>query len=98
MRRMIVIPARHASTRFPAKPLAPLRGANGTVRPLVERTWRTAIGVPGIDRVIVATDDGRIADTARGFGAEVVMTPATCRNGTERCAADLDDQQHPPQL
>ncbi len=98
MRRMIVIPARHASTRFPAKPLAPLRGANGTVRPLVERTWRTAIGVPGIDRVIVATDNDRIADTARGFGAEVVMTPATCRNGTERCAAVLDAVHQTPDL
>ena len=41
---------------------------------------------PGVDRVVVATDDDRIADAARGFGAEVAMTPDTCRNGTERCA------------
>jgi 3-deoxy-manno-octulosonate cytidylyltransferase (CMP-KDO synthetase) len=38
---------------------------------------------------VVATDDDRIADAVRGFGGEVVMTPDTCRNGTERCAAAL---------
>jgi len=40
-------------------------------------------------RVVVATDDDRIADAARGFGAEVVMTSSECRNGTERCAEAL---------
>ncbi|WP_353227700.1 manno-octulosonate cytidylyltransferase [Novosphingobium sp.] len=86
---IIVIPARYHSTRFPAKPLALLRGAQGTLRPLIERTWRAASAVPGIDRVVVATDDARIADVAQGFGAEVAMTPADCRNGSERCAAVL---------
>ena len=56
----------------------------------VERTWRTAMAVPGIDHVAVVTDDDRIAAAAHGFGAHVVMTPDTCRNGTERCAAALD--------
>ncbi len=96
--RVIVIPARHASTRFPAKPLAPLRGAGGVARPLIERTWRTAAAVPGIARVLVATDDDRIAQVARGFGADVVMTPAACRNGTERCAAALDMLDFEPDL
>ena len=45
------------------------------------------MAVPGVDRVIVATDDDRIAAVAREFGAEVAMTPSECRNGTERCAA-----------
>ena len=45
------------------------------------------MAVPGVEGVWVATDDDRIADAARGFGAEVVMTPETCRNGTERVAA-----------
>jgi 3-deoxy-manno-octulosonate cytidylyltransferase (CMP-KDO synthetase) len=93
--RVIVIPARHASTRFPAKPLALLRGATGVARPLIERTWRSAMTVPGIDRVVVATDDTRIATVARGFGAEVMMTCAPCRNGTERCAA-VQAQLDPP--
>jgi 3-deoxy-manno-octulosonate cytidylyltransferase (CMP-KDO synthetase) len=47
------------------------------------------MAVPDIERVIVATDDDRIADMARSFGAEVAMTPEDCRNGTERCAAVL---------
>ena len=89
MRALIVIPARHASARFPGKPLAMLRGAGGASRSLIERTWEAACAVPGA-RVAVATDDRRIADHCEGFGAEVVMTPETCRNGTERCAAALD--------
>ncbi len=44
------------------------------------------MAVRGVDRVIVATDDMRIADHAAGFGAEVVMTSSEAQNGTERCA------------
>ena len=89
MRALIVIPARHASERFPGKPLAMLRGATGASRSLIERTWEAARAVPGA-RVAVATDDARIADHCEGFGAEVVMTPESCRNGTERCAAAVE--------
>jgi 3-deoxy-manno-octulosonate cytidylyltransferase (CMP-KDO synthetase) len=87
---LLVIPARYASTRYPGKPLVPLRGAGGGARTLIERSHEAAKAVRGIDRVVVATDDLRIADAARGFGAEVVMTPETCRNGTERCAAAVE--------
>lgn len=80
----IVIPARFASTRYPGKPLVPLNG-----KPLIQRAWEAAMAVPGAAAVIVATDDDRIADVARGFGATVAMTPADCANGTERCAAAL---------
>ena len=83
---LIVIPARHASTRYPGKPLVELRGAGGAARSLIRRSWDAAMAVSGVDRVVVATDDGRIADHATAFGAEVVMTSTTCRNGTERCA------------
>ncbi len=83
---MIVIPARYASTRYPGKPLVELRGASGEARSLIRRSWDAAMAVRGVDRVVVATDDARIADAARAFGAEVAMTPDTCRNGTERCA------------
>jgi 3-deoxy-manno-octulosonate cytidylyltransferase (CMP-KDO synthetase) len=86
----IVVPARYASTRYPGKPLALLTGASGISKPLIQRSWEAAIAVPGIAQVIVATDDARIADVARGFGAQVAMTPESCRNGTERCAAALD--------
>lgn len=86
-----MIPARYASQRFPGKPLAPLTGATGVEKPLIRRSWEAALAVRGVDRVVVATDDARIADAARGFGAEVAMTPETCANGTERCAAALAD-------
>jgi 3-deoxy-manno-octulosonate cytidylyltransferase (CMP-KDO synthetase) len=84
---LIVIPARYASTRYPAKPLAMLKGASGQSRSLIERSWRAACEVGGVDRVVVATDDDRIKITSEAFGAEVVMTPEACANGTERCAA-----------
>lgn len=83
---LVVIPARFASTRYPGKPLVGLTGATGETRTLIERSWRAALTVGGVDRVVVATDDDRIAEAARGFGAEVAMTSPACRNGTERCA------------
>ena len=89
MRTLIVIPARFASTRYPGKPLVELRGASGEARSLVRRSWDAARAASGDARVVVATDDDRIRAHAEGFGAEVAMTPAACRNGTERCAAVL---------
>ncbi|WP_116132918.1 3-deoxy-manno-octulosonate cytidylyltransferase [Tropicimonas sp. IMCC34043] len=87
---LIVIPARFASQRYPGKPLVPLRGAGGVARTLIRRSWNAAMAVPGVDRVVVATDDDRIRAEAEGFGAEVVMTSSDCANGTERCADALD--------
>lgn len=83
---LIVIPARYASTRYPGKPLVALTGAQGRKQTLIERSWRAACAVSGVDRVVVATDDTRISDAAEAFGAEVVMTSENCANGTERCA------------
>ena len=60
----VVIPARYASTRYPGKPLVPLRGADGVARTLLEWTWLAGKSVRGIDRLVVATDDDRIADHA----------------------------------
>jgi 3-deoxy-manno-octulosonate cytidylyltransferase (CMP-KDO synthetase) len=85
----IIIPARNASTRYPGKPLAHLRGATGEARTLIERSWMAATQIAAPELVWVATDDAGIAAVVRGFGGQVVMTPATCRNGTERCAAAL---------
>ncbi|MEM9344422.1 MAG: NTP transferase domain-containing protein, partial [Pseudomonadota bacterium] len=81
----IVIPARYASSRFPGKPLVPLKGPDGE-KSLIRRTWETGCLVSGVDRVVVATDDDRIAEHVQAFGGEVVMTSSDCRNGTERCA------------
>jgi len=89
MTAVIIVPARYASTRYPGKPLVPLKGARGASKPLIQRSWEAAVAVPEVARVLVATDDERIAAIAHGFGAEVAMTPETSRNGTERCAAAL---------
>ncbi len=86
MRVLIVIPARYASARYPGKPLVALRGATGVAQSLIERSWRAAMQVRGVARVVVATDDARIAGAAAAFGAEVVMTADTWVNGTERVA------------
>ncbi|MEL6211843.1 MAG: NTP transferase domain-containing protein, partial [Pseudomonadota bacterium] len=83
---LVVIPARYASSRYPGKPLVPLTGASGQARTLIERSWLAAGDVAGVDRVVVATDDTRIAEACTGFGAEVIMTSEDCANGTERCA------------
>lgn len=91
MRTLIVIPARYDSSRFPGKPLVPLRGATGAAKTLVHRcleAGRAALGEG--DRTVVATDDRRIADEVEARGGKVVMTPGICRNGTERCAAAMD--------
>ncbi|ANB33160.1 3-deoxy-manno-octulosonate cytidylyltransferase (CMP-KDO synthetase) [Rhodovulum sulfidophilum] len=87
---VIVIPARHASSRYPGKPLALLKGASGQEKSLIQRSWEAAQAVSGVDRVVVATDDDRIRAAAEAFGAEVVMTSETCANGTERVAEALD--------
>ena len=82
---LIAIPARYDSQRYPGKPLVSLKGPDGD-KTLIRRSWEAAMAVQGVDRVVVATDDARIRDHAQGFGAEVVMTSDTARNGTERCA------------
>mgnify|MGYP000262078670 FL=1 len=89
----IVIPARLASSRFPAKPLAPITGADGTQRIAIRYTWEAAEAAArllgdGVE-VVVATDDDSIADACKAHGMAAVMTPTTCLNGTERCAAAL---------
>ena len=86
MKTVIIIPARYASTRYPGKPLVELTLPDGTRQSLIELSWRAAKRVSGVDAIYVATDDDRIADAARGFGADVIMTSLSCRNGTERCA------------
>lgn len=95
MKTVIFIPARYASSRYPGKPLAELRQKDGSTKSLIRMSWEAASCIDGVDAVYVATDDARIADHARSFGAEVVMTSEQCENGTARCAdalARLDEQ------
>jgi 3-deoxy-manno-octulosonate cytidylyltransferase (CMP-KDO synthetase) len=76
-----VIPARYEATRLPGKPLADIAG-----RPMIEHVYRRAAASRGVDAVVVATDDERIASAVRGFGGIVAMTGATHRTGTDRIA------------
>jgi 3-deoxy-manno-octulosonate cytidylyltransferase (CMP-KDO synthetase) len=80
-RTTIIIPARYGSTRFPGKPLADLWG-----KPIIQHVWERSRQSRLADRVIVATDDERIAGVARAFGAEVAMTRADHPTGTDRVA------------
>jgi 3-deoxy-manno-octulosonate cytidylyltransferase (CMP-KDO synthetase) len=76
-----IIPARYQSTRFPGKPLVDIKGKS-----MIQRVWEIASSVGCLDRVIIATDDSRIFDHAKSFGAEVMMTSKNHINGTERIA------------
>ena len=76
-----VIPARFASTRLPGKPLL-----SDTGRPLIQHVVEAAQRSRSLDRIIVATDDYRIAVAVAGFGGEVVMTRADHMTGTDRVA------------
>ncbi|HUG46201.1 MAG TPA: 3-deoxy-manno-octulosonate cytidylyltransferase [Sphingomicrobium sp.] len=90
-----LIPARFASSRYPGKPLVEIRGAGGTAKPLIQRSFEAAQRVQGLSSIHVVTDDERIASACQAFGAPVIMTPETCRNGTERCAEALPDLGSP---
>ncbi len=93
MNAVIVIPARYQSSRFPGKPLAPIAGVS-----MIERVWRIAKAVKNAARVIVATDDQRIFDFCGKFGADVVMTPEECPNGTSRAYAAVQNLSAPPDV
>ncbi len=75
-----IIPARWASTRFPGKPLADIRGKS-----MLERVYSQAAQSRFLNRVVVATDDERIRDHVQAFGGEVLMTAADHPSGTDRC-------------
>lgn len=73
-----IIPARYASTRFPAKPLALLNG-----KTVIERVYEQVNGTT--DEIYVATDDERIEEAVKNFGGNVVMTSPNHKSGTDRC-------------
>lgn len=77
----VVIPARYGATRLPGKPLAEIDG-----RPMIWYVWDSARRAKTPSRVVVATDDERIASAVRGFGGEAVLTSPGCASGTDRVA------------
>ena len=78
MKYIGIIPARYASTRFPAKPLAILGG-----KTVIERVYTQVKDT--VDYAAVATDDQRIYDTVTAFGGNAIMTSTDCKSGTDRC-------------
>jgi 3-deoxy-manno-octulosonate cytidylyltransferase (CMP-KDO synthetase) len=85
-----LIPARHAASRFPGKPLAPIVG-----KPMIQHVWEGARQAKRLRAVIVATDDERIAEACSAFGAPVALTRPDHPTGTDRLAevaAGLEDE------
>jgi 3-deoxy-manno-octulosonate cytidylyltransferase (CMP-KDO synthetase) len=76
-----VIPARFASTRFPAKALADINGKS-----MVQRVYEQVAKATSISKVVVATDHQTIFDHVKSFGGEVTMTSVDHQSGTDRCA------------
>src|SRR5437763_9364637 len=95
MNAVILIPARYGSSRYPGKPLVPLKGVSGLAKPLIQRSVEAARRVAGVSGVFVTTDDERIADACHGAQVGVIMTSSGCRNGTERCAEALAELHDP---
>lgn len=89
---LVIIPARFGSTRLPGKPLLDIAG-----KPMIQWVWERA-GASAASRVVVATDDARVAAAVEGFGGEVCMTRASHESGTDRLQEvaqrlALDDDQ-----
>ncbi|MER3524212.1 MAG: 3-deoxy-manno-octulosonate cytidylyltransferase [Ignavibacteria bacterium] len=80
-RAVAIIPARYASQRLPAKPLAEIAG-----KPMIQHVYEQAARASLIERVLVATDDERIAETVHRFGGVALMTPSSLQSGTDRVA------------
>lgn len=88
---LCIIPARHASVRFPGKPLAELQG-----KPIIQHVWERVSNVNSLDKTIIATDDQRIFDACNNFGGTVQMTAKEHPSGTDRAweiAKDLPDYE-----
>ncbi|MEK6477372.1 3-deoxy-manno-octulosonate cytidylyltransferase [Catalinimonas sp. 4WD22] len=87
MKILGIIPARLASTRFPAKALADIKGKS-----MVQRTFEQASAAKKLEKVIVATDHDDIRKHVEDFGGEAVMTSEQHPSGTDRCREALDKQ------
>ncbi|MCC7492621.1 MAG: 3-deoxy-manno-octulosonate cytidylyltransferase [Fimbriimonadaceae bacterium] len=81
MRTVAIIPARYAATRLPGKVLVDIAG-----KPMVQHVYERAAATPGVDEVLVATDDQRIADAVAAFGGQARMTSPEHTTGTDRLA------------
>jgi len=80
-----IIPARYASTRFPGKPLVDIAG-----KTMIQRVYEQASKAESLSKVVVATDDVRIADEVKRFGGEFIFTSTNHQSGTDRCAEVIE--------
>jgi 3-deoxy-manno-octulosonate cytidylyltransferase (CMP-KDO synthetase) len=78
---LAVIPARHASARFPGKPITPIAG-----KPMIQHVFERVRTATLVSRVVVATDDARIKAAVEAFGGEAILTRSDHRTGTDRVA------------
>jgi 3-deoxy-manno-octulosonate cytidylyltransferase (CMP-KDO synthetase) len=78
---LVIIPARYGSTRFPGKPLAPLKG-----KPVIQHVYENAVAARLARAVVVATDSEEIAARVSAFGGRAVMTSGGHASGTDRAA------------
>ena len=82
-----VIPARYASTRFPAKPLADIAG-----KTMIQRVYERASASKSLDKIVVATDQKKIYEHVKQFGGEACMTREDHQSGTDRCYETLSQE------
>jgi len=80
MKVLGIIPARYESSRFPGKPLIDIAGKS-----MIRRVYEQTLKSSSLSKVVIATDDKRIYDHVKDFGAEVLMTSDTHLSGTDRC-------------
>jgi len=83
-----IIPARYASTRLPGKVLADVNG-----KPLIQHVWQAVKTSELISRIIIATDDERVAEACNNFGAEYLITPSDLPSGTDRIVYSMNKLQ-----
>lgn len=83
-----IIPARYGSTRFPGKPLIDIGGKS-----MLQRVYEQSLKSKSLSKVIVATDDERIAKHVKDFGGDVAITSPDHQSGTDRCAEVLSQEK-----
>ena len=85
MKRLAIIPARYASSRFPGKPLIDLDG-----KTMIQRVWEGVTNSNQFDEVVVATDHEKIANHVKAIGGKAILTKASHESGTDRCGEVIE--------
>ena len=85
MRGLAIIPARYNSSRFPGKPLADIMGIS-----MIQRVYNQVTLCRDVNKIIIATDDERIAFHVKGFGGNVMITSKHHESGTDRCGEVIE--------